>query len=478
LDINKGFNKLRDVIIPTVSADEPQQSKINSQRAALIISAFVGLLVGCCLLTFSEISPFLLITFITSFALYTCTVFFFRKANYQLSRWILIGSIWGTFTMFLFFFGEIDQFVFLGLFVVVSISGMYLEDIESYILIAASGLSVLALFFGFNFVGSLASRLGMVNYPEIIFQTIFFIFGVLGGRVFAKELEGVLSRLVTISQKAQAIFQQSSDAIFITDLNFQITEMNLQAAELINLPEETVLGKNLLDFVPPEDDRDVSELVNDTFSQGSISGIEMVFKNAEGINQHIQISSNLIHGEELKPDHIQVILRDITARKQAENLVQRLAMQDHLTKVDNRLSLQYRLNSLIAKMKRSDGQFSVVYIDLDNFKSVNDKHGHSVGDQVLIAFTKRLLGAIRKTDFLARVGGDEFVLILENYAAPADIDFTLGRIGQSLSEPFKIKSQLIHLVASYGISHFPTDADNAEMLLKLADTAMYSSKKL
>ena len=131
----------------------------------------------------------------------------------------------------------------------------------------------------------------------------------------------------------------------------------------------------------------------------------------------------------------------------------------------------------IAKMKRGNGQFALVYLDLDNFKTVNDKYGHSVGDKVLVAFTKRLLGAIRKTDFLARVGGDEFVLILENYTSQADLDITMGRIDQSLSEPFKIKTHLINLVASYGISHFPADGDDAEMLLKMADTAMYSSKK-
>ena len=314
---------------------------------------------------------------------------------------MLISTIWLCFAQYLFFYHEIDQFVLLGLFVIVFISGLFIDTLQTNVLIACTTLTVIIFFVIAKFSQPFEEVVDGNSLRVIFFQTFFLVLAALAGKVMAKELERTVDQSVKLTHKAHAIFEQSTDAIFITNLNFQITELNPQAVELLNIPQEEAIGKNLLDFVPPKSDRNVKELVNDILSEGGISKIEMVFKTKEGADQHIQISSNLVFGEQQQPDHIQVILRDITGRKQAENLVQRLAMQDHLTKVDNRLSLQYRLSSLVAKMNRVGEKFALVYLDLDNFKSVNDKYGHTIGDQLLIAFTKRLNGAIRKGDFLA-----------------------------------------------------------------------------
>ncbi|MEN8242522.1 MAG: GGDEF domain-containing protein [Chloroflexota bacterium] len=463
-------------IFPKVAAEEPQQTKLASHRIALQTMLIVGVLTSIYLYIITELSLKAVGIFSLGFILYLITILLYRSGKTQLSKWMMVVTIWTSFTLFLFLCGAIDQFVFIGYFVVVIISGMFLGDLQAYLFSAVVALTSAGFLLTAKYSYALAAALGEVNHTEIVFQTIFLILAALVGRALAREREVAVSRLVALSQKAQAIFEQSPDAIFITDLDFIVTEMNLEAANLLNRPLDKVLGESLLDFVPTQAVQYVNELVSDTLVKGSISKIEIVYPTSRGVEEHIQVSANLIAGDQLKPDHFQIILRDITARKHAESLVQRLAMQDHLTKVDNRLSLQYRLSSLIAQMKQSPGQFAVVYFDLDDFKSVNDRFGHPVGDQLLVAFTKRLLGAIRESDFLARIGGDEFVLIIENYASPEELELTLARIVQSLSEPFKIKTHLIDLVASYGISHFPADGDNPQQLLARADSAMYSSK--
>jgi diguanylate cyclase (GGDEF)-like protein len=245
----------------------------------------------------------------------------------------------------------------------------------------------------------------------------------------------------------------------------------------MNQPVETLLGKRILDFTPKSIEAQVNEMVSDILVNGRLANIHMPFLTGEGTELFLQISANLIFIDGGKPDHVQIVLRDITERKLVEERIQRLALQDHLTKVDNRLSFTYRLNSLIAKMNRDGGHFALVYFDLDNFKAVNDRYGHYIGDKVLVAFTQRLHSSIRRNDFLARMGGDEFVLILENYLSEDELEIALHRIMDGLSDPFKIGEHLIHLQTSYGVSCYPVDGNNPEKLLQHADSAMYSYKR-
>jgi diguanylate cyclase (GGDEF)-like protein/PAS domain S-box-containing protein len=423
--------------------------------------------------------------FVTSYAypifsgllVYILAVVLFRKGKLNLSSWMVVVLIWVTFTLVLFASGEIDRLVFYGNFILIFLVGMFLHDIQVAALVMLMVASVGGYFWLTNFSILTPETVVAFQGSSMLHQTVFLVLAAVIARGFGRELDRVFEKSENLSQQFQAIFDQSADSIFLTDVDFTIQELNPRAAELIDQPPEEAIGKNIYHYVPVDAKKQVKELANDTLENGKISKIKMSFLNREGDRLHIQISTNLIYNDDEAPDHIQIILRDITERKLVEERIQQLALQDHLTKVDNRLSLHYRLNSLIAKMHRDGGRFVLVYFDLNNFKSVNDRYGHHIGDQLLIAFTKRLNGATREDDFLARIGGDEFVLILEDYLSEDELEIALARIASILAEPFKIGDHLIYLETSYGVSCCPEDGDDLETLMKVADSAMYINKR-
>lgn len=473
----RDFKLFRSIFLTSKIAENPKKAKVVGLRIALQMIGVIGLLLSIKALVWHEFVTPYSYALVSGWLIYILSALSFRAGKINLSGWLAALSIWLTFTLVLVFAGEIDNFGFYSYFVVIFLVGMFLYDIQVMVMVGLTVVSVLGYLGSAKFT---ALPKAVVAEPQIstaIQHTFFLVLSAIIARGIGRELDRVFDHSENLSQQFQAIFDQSADAIFLTDLNFNILEMNPQAAKLVGEAPKEVIGKNLMDYVPPDSKNQVDELAYDTLATGKISKIKMSFLNRDGVRLHIQISTHLIYNDDDTLDHIQIILRDITERKLVEERIQRLALQDHLTKVDNRLSLNYRLNSLIAKMHREGGRFALVYFDLDNFKSVNDRYGHFIGDQLLIAFTKRLHGATREEDFLARMGGDEFVLLLENPLAEFDLEKTLARIASTLAQPFKIGEHLIFLETSYGVSCYPEDGDEFETLLQAADSAMYSNKR-
>lgn len=162
----------------------------------------------------------------------------------------------------------------------------------------------------------------------------------------------------------------------------------------------------------------------------------------------------------------------LRAHRQAADL----ALRDHLTGLPNRRLLLERLEQLVALSDRTGTRFAVFYFDLDGFKPVNDRHGHRAGDQLLIEVGARINGVIRRSDTLARVGGDEFVLVSAETATVAEARLLTGRIRGAIAEPFRIEGDDIRLGTSVGYVIYPTDADSIHALLEEADARMYADK--
>ena len=195
-----------------------------------------------------------------------------------------------------------------------------------------------------------------------------------------------------------------------------------------------------------------------------------------------------IDDEQGQPWLIQGVIFDITERKLAEEQVAFLAYHDKLTGLPNRALFEEMLEAAISRARRHDLGVGVLYLDLDNFKLVNDSLGHHAGDELLKQLAERLRGCTRETDLVARQGGDEFLLLL------ADLERGIGpvagteagllvaesvatRVHEALQEPFDLGGVEFFTSASLGVSLFPQDATDATSLLKNADTAMYQSKK-
>lgn len=166
---------------------------------------------------------------------------------------------------------------------------------------------------------------------------------------------------------------------------------------------------------------------------------------------------------------------DISERKEAEKLIEHMAFYDHLTGLPNRRCFQKKIQEEIEKAQVDGTQFAVMFIDLDRFKNINDSMGHSIGDQLLIAAGERLTKTIRKSDLVARFGGDEYVILLP-FCKISEADFVAARIINDLAKPFSFQNIDLFVTSSIGISIYPNDGHDHETLTGAADSAMYLAK--
>lgn len=171
------------------------------------------------------------------------------------------------------------------------------------------------------------------------------------------------------------------------------------------------------------------------------------------------------------------IAHDITDRKEAETRIRYMALHDALTGLPNRVLLQDRLAQFIALAARNQDRVAVLLLDLDRFKNINDSLGHHIGDRLLQEVSVRIRECLRESDIVARFGGDEFVIGLPSVNCREDIDRVADKILACVIRPYRIDGHLIDTTASIGIAQFPSDGQNAEALLQIADTAMYQAKK-
>lgn len=164
-------------------------------------------------------------------------------------------------------------------------------------------------------------------------------------------------------------------------------------------------------------------------------------------------------------------------RKQLHARLQRMAQYDQLTQLPNRELLRDRLKASLALAKSESGRMALLYVDLDRFKEVNDTHGHAVGDMLLQAVANRLKGCVRETDTVARIGGDEFVVLLHSIQASEDADSVAGKIRHILAQPLRLDGHSLNIQLSIGVAHFPEHGTEEKQLFRHADEAMYTAKR-
>ncbi|WP_159881115.1 sensor domain-containing diguanylate cyclase [Paenibacillus puerhi] len=173
-----------------------------------------------------------------------------------------------------------------------------------------------------------------------------------------------------------------------------------------------------------------------------------------------------------------VSARDITLYKQQEERLTRLAYYDALTGLPNRRLFQDRFMQAMHIARRYHHKLGILYLDLDDFKRINDMYGHSVGDELLAAASSRLSHSIREPDTVCRMGGDEFVVLVQQFEHPEDVVKIGRRISEALGQPFDIGGHQIRISSSIGAALYPVDGLDGESLLQSADHAMYASKQL
>ncbi|MDD5248030.1 MAG: EAL domain-containing protein [Rhodocyclaceae bacterium] len=274
---------------------------------------------------------------------------------------------------------------------------------------------------------------------------------------------------------AARVFDRAGEGIVVTDPNQVILTVNEAFTHVTGYSAEEVLGKTpRLLASGRHDEAFYLEMWASLQSQGWWQGeIWNRRKNGEIYPEWLTVNS--VKDRDGRIVNFVGIFSDITIVKESQRRVEFLATHDELTSLPNRALFLDRVRQAVARTTRSDATFAVLFIDLDNFKVVNDSMGHAAGDDLLIEISRRLRECIRASDTVARFGGDEFALLIEA-ASVEDAEMAARRITAAMQRPHPIGRQSIYPSASIGICLYPNDGNDVETLLKNADSAMYQAK--
>ena len=293
-------------------------------------------------------------------------------------------------------------------------------------------------------------------------------------------LDGVQSKFKKEQQHAKQLTQvldDSTNETFILDANScNIIEVNSTASRNLGYSKDQICKKMLYEFW-----EDISSLEFEVFAEPLRNGekviqiFEALQKRKDGSVYPVQVRMKLIRSDETYT--LIAVVRDLTAYRQLESKIKRMAFFDSLTGLPNRNMINDRIKLALAHSERNQQNFALLYLDMDDFKSVNDSLGHSVGDDLLKEVAERLTGLLRGEDTVARIGGDEFVILLTGLTDDNYSTRLAERILAAVKSTFKIDKHEIYSSFSIGIALYPNDGKDAETLFKSADSAMYRAKK-
>ena len=287
-------------------------------------------------------------------------------------------------------------------------------------------------------------------------------------------------RLVALAQKrlrqSTAIFENTNEGVMITDAQGVIIDINRAFETITSYSRSETIGKKSSLLQSGRHDKVFYENMWHSISKnGSWLGeIWNRRKNGEIYPQWLNITR--MGSDQDENENYIAIFSDISDLKANEEKVDFLFYHDHLTELPNRVLLKARLEHTLNAGHRYKNMTAVLFIDLDNFKHINEVYGHTMGDQVLVEASKRLSRLLSEDDTLARIGGDEFVIVMSNIINTALITTMAQKIVQSFNVAFMIGHQEFWITSSIGISIAPDDGMSAEILIKNADAAMYDAK--
>lgn len=284
------------------------------------------------------------------------------------------------------------------------------------------------------------------------------------------------SRINEELQQAMLVYQNSSDAMTVSDAEGIIINVNPAFTTLTGYTPDEIIGRSHKVLSSGRQDREFYQAmwncINTTGRwQGEILNRR---KNGEIYTEWLTINS--IFNEDGSVHRRVALFSDISMKKETEALIWKQANFDPLTELPNRTMFLDRLSQKIKIAHRDNIPLALLFIDLDHFKEVNDTLGHSMGDILLKAAASRILGCVRETDTVTRLGGDEFTVILDGLDNLRSIERTVQDILREIAMPFQLGSEKVFVSASIGITLYPKDAIEIEALLKNADQAMYAAK--
>ncbi|BES69072.1 hypothetical protein RE428_00900 [Marinobacter nanhaiticus D15-8W] len=301
-----------------------------------------------------------------------------------------------------------------------------------------------------------------------------------------EDIAGGVSVSVDISDRKRsetersllaAIVEASPDAIVSTDMEGKITSWNTGAERMYGYREDEIIGKSISVIMPPECQDELSMVLTAIAKGQGVTYFDSVRINKAGERVDVSVAVTPITDADGRVRGAAKIDRNISERKRMEEQLQHDAFHDRLTGVANRSLFMDRLEHVVARAARFGEPFAIFVMDMDNFKLINDSFGHQVGDQLLCAFVERIQSLLRPVDTLARFGGDEFTLLLEETEGKAAVEQIADRILSALDQPFQLGPHEINVSSSIGIVLDETACQSADQAVRNADVALYEAKR-
>ena len=278
-------------------------------------------------------------------------------------------------------------------------------------------------------------------------------------------------------QLAASVFTHAREGIMITDAKGVIVDVNETFTRITGFSREEAVGQNPRMLNSGRQSTEYyAAMWRALLETGQWSG-EVWNRRKDGeVYAEMQTVSAVRDGAGQTQNYV-ALFSDITPMKEHQQQLEHIAHYDALTHLPNRVLLADRLQQAILQSQRRRRSLAVVFLDLDGFKAVNDRHGHATGDSLLIALAQRMKTALREGDTLARMGGDEFVAILVDLEQTQDCDPVLDRLLMAASAPFEAGAAVLQVSASMGVTVYPQDGSDADLLMRHADQAMYAAKQ-
>lgn len=274
----------------------------------------------------------------------------------------------------------------------------------------------------------------------------------------------------------EALFEHLREGVVIADSEGRITQVNPAFCRLTGYAPQEMLGKRLRPHPALQPAQGLRQMLRMLAQEDQWSG-ECIGMHKDGRQYASHLVVRIVRDSARQIRNHLVLLSDFTWMQEQQRRLERIAHYDSLTRLPNRTLLFERMDRALLQGARHRHHVAVVFIDLDNFKPVNDSHGHAWGDQLLQMVSARLKGALRESDTLARFGGDEFVALLPRLDQPDDCRPALDRIMQAAREPITIGSLELRLSVSIGVVVAAPGRTSGTELIQQADEAMYQAKR-
>jgi diguanylate cyclase (GGDEF)-like protein/PAS domain S-box-containing protein len=278
-------------------------------------------------------------------------------------------------------------------------------------------------------------------------------------------------------QLAASVFTHAREGIMITDAKGVIVDVNETFTRITGFSREEAVGQNPRMLNSGRQSTEYyAAMWRALLETGQWSG--EVWNRRKGGEVYAEMQTvSAVRDSAGQTQNYVALFSDITPMKEHQRQLEHIAHYDALTLLPNRVLLADRLQQAILQSQRRRRSLAVVFLDLDGFKAVNDRHGHAIGDSLLITLAQRMKAALREGDTLARMGGDEFVAILVDLEQTQDYDPVLDRLLLAASAPFDAGASVLQVSASMGVTVYPQDGSDADLLMRHADQAMYAAKQ-